>query len=115
MNNRFKINEEEKSRIKELHSVSLFKEQWQKVDIEEESTDGLDKELEEQRVDRVDTLTHEDFMSKVDGYCIKLLGPDGKTGTEETEEDDHDKFVGIKSIKNWSDTEQWVRAYCKGK
>ena len=121
MKNRFDLNEEEKNHIRGLHNLN----EQSGFSEKQEGSDRLDRfnsrqemedlELGEQMVDRVDTLSHEEFMSKVDGYCIKLLGDDGKTGTEETEEDDYDKSVGNKSIKNWSDTEQWVRAYCKGK
>lgn len=78
---------------------------------ETELTNLIEKVINEQQVERVDTLTHGEFMSKVDEYCVKIKGKDGESGTE----DDYDKFVGNKRIKNWSDTEQWVRAYCKGK
>jgi|TARA_R110000803_G_scaffold43972_5_gene93389 hypothetical protein len=36
MNNRLKLDEQEKNRIKDLHSVRLFREQWEKVDVDEQ-------------------------------------------------------------------------------
>ena len=80
MNNIFNINESEKNRIKEMHLNELTK-----------PGTGMN----EQTVDQVDTLTHHEFMGKVDEYCIKIKGN--------------------KRLRNWSDTEQWVRAYCNGK
>ena len=48
MNNRFNINEEEKSRIKSLHNIKVIKEQWVEVDVKEQvdgqGVEGLDEQ-----------------------------------------------------------------------
>ena len=75
MKNRFNINEEEKSRIRGLHEMQVINEQG-----------SYDKEL---------SMTHEEFMGWADGYCKELLGPDGETGSPETEKDDpRGQFTG---------------------
>jgi len=90
MNNRFSVNEEEKNRIKSLHSIKVINEQWVEVELNEQpemkddGSDSLDKFTKQQEVgeqtrnlDRVkststDSESHEKFMTDLTAMCGSL-------------------------------------------
>jgi len=137
MKNRFKVNEEEKNRIKNLHNIKVIKEQWVEVGVEETSetmgcgsgfveeqggSDSLSKFNKRQDVEEQSTtddepphglqkyeVDHEKFMTDLHSMCGQI-------------EDMGDKMVGRRKCDgNKSDGSggcyepliKLVKEYCK--
>ena len=94
MNNRFRINEEEKNHIRGLHNIN-----------EQASVEGGDVFLDPnqdvgEQVDKITSQNHKDFMDGIHSMCGKMeaMGSEGKIGGRRcdgnTSDDDTDGCYG---------------------
>jgi len=131
MNNRFNINEEEKSRIKSLHNIKVIKEQWVEVDVKEQvdgqGVEGLDEQpsLEDgmayldpnqnvdKQVDKMTSQNHKAFMDGVHSMCDKIgaMGNEGKIGGRRCD----GNTVGDDTDGCYGPLIALVKQYCKTK